>query len=95
MSRFLARSFGRDCVVHNGIDPAEYTYSEVGDDYLLMMAGMDWGTAKGLDTALELWRSVGCRSYVGDVQGAYKAELLARALLFPTRLEDSFGLVMV
>jgi glycosyltransferase involved in cell wall biosynthesis len=36
-------------------------------------------------------------TYVGDVQGAEKADLLAgaKAFLFPTRLNEAFGLVMV
>jgi len=35
--------------------------------------------------------------YVGDIQGAEKADLFAgaKALLFPTRLNEAFGLVMV
>ena len=106
----------------NGVDPEEFVFSEAKDDYLLFMASMDWGLAKGLDVALSLSAQLGfklvvagasvdqerinwvaelCRQakadYVGDVRGSAKADLLAgaRALLFPTKLDEAFGLGMV
>jgi glycosyltransferase involved in cell wall biosynthesis len=122
VSRTLARLYGRDRYVLNGIDPAEYIFSETKDDYLLFMSTMDWGLAKGLDVVLSLSARMGfklvvagtgkdqasinqvaemCRNvkadYVGDVRGKAKAELLAgaRAFLFPTKLDEAFGLGMV
>jgi glycosyltransferase involved in cell wall biosynthesis len=122
VSRTLARLHGRDRYVWNGVDPAEYIYSETKDDYFLFMSTMDWGTQKGLDTVLSLAQEVGfklvvagtgesyeriervqqmCREigaeYVGDVRGKEKAELLAGAkgFLFPTKLDEAFGLGMV
>ncbi len=127
VSAALARGLGGERFVHNGLDPADYSFSETKGDYFLFMAGMQGPRlgvthqAKGLDVALGLVRSCGielvvagtaserrvarevsrlCRDagarYVGDVRGAAKAELLAgaRALLFPTRLEEGFGLVI-
>lgn len=121
VSRALARRHGRERFVLNGIDPAEYVYSETKDDYLFYMSTMDWGMKKGLDVVLALARRVGCRvvvagtgkncesirrvaelcreagaTYVGDVRGRRKAELLAgaRAFLFPTHVEEAFGLGM-
>jgi glycosyltransferase involved in cell wall biosynthesis len=127
VSRSLASSLGGSRYVHNGIDPAEYVYSETKEDYLLFMAGMQGPTvpdmyrAKGLEDALgaaretgielvvagttreravgerirELCGAAGAR-YLGDIRGGRKAELLAgaRALLFPTRINEGFGLVM-
>lgn len=122
VSRALAHLHGRERVVLNGIDPAEYIYSESKQDYLLFMSAMDWALEKGLETALALSKQVGfelvvagtardyetinraeemCREvnarYVGDVRGREKAELLAgaKAFLFPTRVNEAFGLGMV
>lgn len=122
VSRALAHLHGRERSVLNGIDPSEYFYSERKDDYFLFMSAMDWGTEKGLETALSLSRQIGfalvvagtatdyqiinrvsemCRKvnakYVGDVRGKRKAELLAGAkgFLFPTRVNEAFGLGMV
>jgi len=122
VSRSLAHLYSRDRYVLNGIDPAEYIFSETKDDYLLFMSTMDWGMAKGLDVVLSLSARMGfklvvagtgkdqesinqvaamCRQvkavYVGDVRGKAKAELLAgaKAFLFPTKLDEAFGLGMV
>ena len=122
VSRTLAQLHGSDRYVWNGIDPAEYIYSETKDDYFLFMSTMDWGTKKGLDTVLSLSKQLGfklvvagtgesyeriakvqemCREagakYVGDVRGQEKAELLAGAkgFLFPTKIDEAFGLGMV
>lgn len=122
VSRTLAQLYDRDRYVLNGVDPAEYIFSESKDDYLLFMSTMDWGLAKGLDVVLSLSDKLGfklvvagtgkdhesinrvaemCRevkaTYVGDVRGKAKAELLAgaKALLFPTKLDEAFGLGMV
>lgn len=122
VSRSLAQLHGSERFVWNGIDPAEYSYRETKDDYLLFMSTMDWGTQKGLDIVLSLAKKVGftlvvagtgesyeriekvqrmCReagaTYVGDVRGREKAELLAgaRGFLFPTKLNEAFGLGMV
>lgn len=122
VSRTLAQLHGRDRYVLNGIDPAEYIFSEVKDDYLLFMSTMDWGFSKGLDVVLSLSAKLGFKlvvagtgkdrqsiekvadmcgnvgaDYVGDVRGSTKATLLARsrAFLFPTKLDEAFGLGMV
>ena len=122
VSRTLAQLHGRERYVCNGIDPAEYSFSEAKDDYLLFMSSMEWGLAKGLDVALSLSAELGfklvvagasmdqqrinwvaklCRKakaeYVGDVRGSAKADLLAgaRAFLFPTQVDEAFGLGMV
>jgi glycosyltransferase involved in cell wall biosynthesis len=122
VSRTLAQLHDSDRYVWNGVDPAEYIYSESKDDYFLFMSTMDWGTQKGLDVVLSLSKKLGfklvvagtgesyerigkvqemCRTvgatYVGDVRGQEKAELLAGAkgFLFPTKLDEAFGLGMV
>jgi glycosyltransferase involved in cell wall biosynthesis len=127
VSQTLACSFGGTRYVLNGVDPAEFAFSEAKGDYLLFMAGMqgpaypDMYRRKGLELALELSVEMGfelvvagtareqavgehiaalCRAagarYVGDVRGSRKAELLAgaRALLFPTRLNEGCPLVI-
>jgi glycosyltransferase involved in cell wall biosynthesis len=122
VSKSLAGLHNRRRYVLNGIDPAQYIYSETKDNYLLFMSAMDWWAEKGLDTALSLSQQIGfelvvtgtalsypiinrvaemCRRvnarYVGDVRGIEKAELLAgaKAFLFPTRVNEAFGLGMV
>lgn len=122
VSRTLAQLHGSERYVWNGIDPAEYSYSESKDDYFLFMSTMDWGTQKGLDVVLSLSKQIGFKlvvagtgesyeriakvqemcdeagaKYVGDVRGKEKAELLAGAkgFLFPTKLDEAFGLGMV
>ena len=122
VSRTLAKQYGRNRYVLNGIDPAEYIFSESKDGYFLFMSTMDWGTQKGLDIVLDLSKQMGfklivagtgkdsesiarvtemCRrvnaTYVGDVRGKQKAELLAgaKAFLFPTKVDEAFGLGMV
>ena len=122
VSHTLAQLHSSDRYVWNGVDPAEYIYSETKDDYFLFMSTMDWGTQKGLDVVLALSKQLGfklviagtgesyerigrvqemCREvgakYVGDVRGKEKAELLAGAkgFLFPTKLDEAFGLGMV
>ena len=121
VSRTLAKSYGKERCVLNGIDPAEYIYSATKHDYLLFMCHLDRAVEKGLDIALSLSERLGfeliiagsaadgqaqetinarCRKrnarLVGEVQGAVKAEWLAgaKALLFPTQLNEGFGLVM-
>src|ERR1043165_6070502 len=54
VSRTLAQLHACDRYVLNGLDPAEYIFSEVKDDYLLFMSTMDWGFSKGLDVVLSL-----------------------------------------
>lgn len=122
VSRTLAQLHGSERYVWNGIDPAEYIYSESKDDYFLFMSTMDWGTKKGLDVVLSLAKRLGFKlivagtgesyeriakvqemcdevgaKYVGDVRGKEKAELLAGAkgFLFPTKVDEAFGLGMV
>ena len=122
VSRTLAQLHGSERYVWNGVDPAEYIYSETKDDYFLFMSTMDWGTQKGLDVVLSLSKQLGFKlvvagtgesyeriakvremcdeagaKYVGDVRGRQKAELLAGAIgfLFPTKLDEAFGLGMV
>jgi glycosyltransferase involved in cell wall biosynthesis len=59
VSRTLARSYESERYVLNGIDPAEYVYSETKNDYLLFMCSLDRASDKGLGVALALSESVG------------------------------------
>jgi glycosyltransferase involved in cell wall biosynthesis len=121
VSRTLAQTYESTRYVINGINPSEYIYSEVKDDYFLFVAGLERAMSKGLQIALELSRAAGfplvvagsswkpelvdeiaglCRRYgaryVGEVYGVEKARLFAeaKALLFPTQWNESFGVVM-
>jgi glycosyltransferase involved in cell wall biosynthesis len=122
VSKTHAASFSSERFVHNGVDPAEYIYSETKDDYFLFaVADLEDLEIKGFETARALVRECGIRlvvagaisnpesgeryekmfaqegiAYAGHVSGERKAELFAgaRALLFPTRANESFGLVI-
>ncbi|MSO41412.1 MAG: glycosyltransferase [Solirubrobacterales bacterium] len=65
VSRTLARSFGGERFVLNGVDPDDYLYSETKHDYFLFMAGMqgpsfaDMYRRKGLELALALAGEMG------------------------------------
>ena len=71
VSRTLARLYGRERYVYNGIDPSAYCYSESKEDYLLFMSSIDWAFEKGLDTALALAVEMGFRLLVAGTSGEY------------------------
>lgn len=64
VSRTLAREYHATRVVLNGIDPSEFIFSEVKQDYLLFMAAMNKAIEKGLDLALSVSRSTRSRLIV-------------------------------
>ena len=72
VSETLARLHESDRYVWNGIDPAEYIYSESKEDYFLFMSTMDWGTQKGLDTVLSLAKQVGFKLVVAGTGESYE-----------------------
>jgi glycosyltransferase involved in cell wall biosynthesis len=79
VSRTLALSLGRRRYVLNGIDPAEYQYSETKQDYFLFIASMDWAHHKGLELALDLSRKLGFRLVVaGSAKAQNTIEEIAR-----------------
>lgn len=121
VSKSLADCYEQQRFVWNGVDPEDFVFSAVKDDYLFTICDMDRQYEKGLDIALELSKKLGfklvvaggartaevieqtkqlCKKYqavyVGDVRGRKKAGLFSRAkaVLFPTRLRESFGLVI-
>lgn len=121
VSQSLARSYGRNRFVLNGIDPDELIYSETKEDYLLFVCGLQLAERKGLELAIKLARQRGLQlivagsspneqlvarvvelcnvpgiRYIGEISGRQKAEWFAgaKALLFPTQLNEAFGLVM-
>lgn len=59
VSRSLAHSYGRGRYVLNGVDPAEYLYSETKGDYFLFMCSLDRAVEKGLDVVLSLSQETG------------------------------------
>ena len=121
VSKTCAAAYGSTRYVWNGIDPSEFLYSEVKDDYFLFVSGPEVAISKGLDIAADLSNKLGfhlvvagscwserfidqvteqCKrcgaSYVGEIYGTAKAVLFAnaKALLFPTKWNESFGLVL-
>ena len=123
VSQTLAHLYDSDRFVHNGLDPADFIYSETKDDYFIFVVSgsVERARQKGLDIAFRITKLAGvelrvaggsddpnevaeleslCREngaiYLGVMHGERKAELFscARALLFPTQLNEAFGLVV-
>jgi glycosyltransferase involved in cell wall biosynthesis len=123
VSQTLAQLYDSDRFVRNGLDPADFIYSETKGNYFIFVASGDAERArlKGLDIAFRITKLAGvelrvagggkhpaeaaelerlCREkgvvYLGMVHGERKAELFsdARALLFPTQMNEAFGLVV-
>jgi glycosyltransferase involved in cell wall biosynthesis len=82
VSRTLARLYGRNRFVHNGIDPSDYCYREHKQDYFVFMCNMAWALEKGLKIALRLAQEMGFRLVVAgsstDASGIQKIETLCR-----------------
>ena len=53
-SNFLANRYGGKCWIHNAVDPSDYIYSSVKDDYFLFITRAEAAVGKGLDIALRL-----------------------------------------
>jgi glycosyltransferase involved in cell wall biosynthesis len=70
VSQSLARQSGSNRFVRNGLDPADYIYSETKSDYLLFLSGMQGNfhhlkyRFKGLDVALSLASELGFKLLV-------------------------------
>ena len=121
VSRTLAATYQSPRWVVNGIDPAEFIFSETKQGYFLFAACLDRAMEKGLDIAISLARRVGFKlliagsaaqdgvtsqiqemctganiELIGEVQGERRSEIFAgaRALIFPTQLNEAFGTVM-
>ncbi|HEX8091554.1 MAG TPA: glycosyltransferase [Blastocatellia bacterium] len=79
--------------VKKGLDVALSLSSELGFKLVVAGTGQDY---ESINRAAEMCSRIGAR-YVGDVRGREKAELLAGAkgFLFPTKLDEAFGLGMV
>jgi glycosyltransferase involved in cell wall biosynthesis len=77
VSRTLAHSLNRRRYVLNGIDPHNYQFCAVKQDYFLFIASMDWADHKGFGLALELARKSGIRLIVA---GTAKANETVRVI---------------
>jgi len=73
VSQSLARLHHSGRFVLNGVDPANYCYSETKDDYLLYLGAMDKAVEKGLDVALALSVRKGFRLIVAGTGQTYEA----------------------
>lgn len=105
-----ARRHGAVAFVHNGLDPAEFVFSPRKDGYDLFLGrlrtvkGYRWAVDGARRSGRRLilaggWRPSFRRSirYVGEVDGARKAEWLARAdcLWMPAQWDEPFGLTLI
>lgn len=64
VSHALARTFGAERWVHNGVDPAELTYSASKGEDFLFVGSLDRAWEKGLDRALNVAAGCGRRLVV-------------------------------
>jgi glycosyltransferase involved in cell wall biosynthesis len=69
----LARSYGKDRHVLNGIDPTDCYFSRTKEDFLLFMATAENAITKGLDTAIAVSRRSGIRLVVAGTGRSYEA----------------------
>ncbi len=109
LSRSHAARYNSGHFVYNGIDPNEYTFSDKKDDYFLFLSkvsrsskGVDTAIELARKMKFKLIIAGGRKfcldrniSSLGEVGGEHKAQLLAkaRALIFPIRWGEPFGLV--
>ena len=110
VSRDHARRSGRDAFVYNGLDPADFLFRSVKDDFDLFLGRLH--SAKGYGWAIEGAHRSGRRlvlaggwrpsfrrniTFVGEVDGKRKADLLAgaRCLWMPALWPEPFGLTTI
>jgi glycosyltransferase involved in cell wall biosynthesis len=82
-----------DWGTEKGLDTVLSLSRRLGFKLVIAGTGRDYDS---INQVLEMCRKVNAR-YVGDVRGRQKAELLAgaTAFLFPTKVDEAFGLGMV
>jgi glycosyltransferase involved in cell wall biosynthesis len=73
VSRALAKTFGAERWVHNGVDPAELTYSASKGDDLLFVGSLDRAWEKGLDLAIDVAEGCGRRLVVAGSASSHEA----------------------
>jgi len=110
VSRDHARRSGREVFVYNGLDPSDFLFQAVKQDYDLFLGRLH--RAKGYRWAIEGAKRSGRRlllaggwrpslrkniRFVGEVDGQRKAELLAgaRCLWMPALWPEPFGLTTI
>ncbi len=110
LSRRHAALYRSDAFVHNGLDPADYSFRAAKGDYDLFLGRLH--RAKGYRWAIEGARRAGRRlvlaggwrpslrrgiRFAGIVDGQAKAELLAgaRCLWMPAQWDEPFGLTTI
>src|SRR6266542_186918 len=110
VSRDHARRYGSDVFVYNGLDPADYLFRSHKEDYDLFLGRLHsvksyrWAIAGAKRSGRRLLLAGGWRpsfrrniTYVGEVDGRRKAELLAgaRCLWMPALWDEPFGLTTI
>lgn len=110
ISRDHAARHGSGSFVYNGLDPGDFVFRDQKDDYDLFLGrlhrskGYHWAIEGARRTGRRLilaggWRPTLARSirFVGQVDGARKADLLAgaRVLWMPALWDEPFGLTLV
>ena len=110
VSRNHARRYGSDAFVYNGLDPADFVFRSVKDQYDLFLGrlhsvkGYRWAIAGAKRTGRRLLIAGGWRPsfrrrirFIGTVDGRRKADVLAgaRCLWMPALWDEPFGLTTI
>jgi glycosyltransferase involved in cell wall biosynthesis len=80
VSQALAQSYGSSRYVTNGVDPAEFIYSDSKDDYFLFVACLDRAEQKGIDVAITLAQKAGFKLIVAGSAANEEASTAIRAM---------------
>jgi len=59
VSQNLARTYGRERFVHNGVDPSELLFRSKKRDYMLFVCGLDRAFQKGVERAVQVAKAAG------------------------------------
>lgn len=73
VSRSLARTYGKDRCILNGLDPADCSFSAEKEDFLLFMAPAERAISKGLKTAIAVSKRTGLRLVVAGTGQSFDA----------------------
>lgn len=64
VSKVIADRINCKAYVHSCVDPSEFKFRPIKQDYFLYLSGLDWGFAKGLDIFIELAKLTPSKQFV-------------------------------
>jgi glycosyltransferase involved in cell wall biosynthesis len=73
VSRSLARTYGKNRYILNGVDPGDFAFAATKADFILFMASAEHAIKKGLDIAIAVSHRSGMRLVVAGTGATYEA----------------------